>query len=483
MNRIKKYIENVINLRNVPICFQLNPIDIDKISANFYNPHTLKILDSASKFPNLVTLEEISNKVKYSDGKWELRQYDYVPEEFPNRVLLLQILNLEEGELKIGTKYDKYISSEKHEKWKNSQVEKGNIIIAITGTIGLSALVPDNFPKANLNQALAIVELKDEVNVNGKKIKINPKFVTFYLNSIYGRTYFEWLGGFRAGQSGLSTDEIKSIKIPLLENQDSIVKKIEEYRRDAFEYLKKYRSLIRKLRSIYYDFIDAKVPSETKDLTYILENPKGVDRIDALYHSPFLKKLVDNIKEKDYKKLSELAKIQKGGSVQFKDSYRLIDLDDIDENIGEVVNIKEVTDLGSEKIVLRKDEVLVSKLQPEKGKIILVNENIDSCVGSSELIPLKVINNEITPKYLWAILRSPYVLKQWEYQITGSTRMRIGKKELKDTLIPIIEKKDELTEKIDKLTREAKDMKFKYVNSLKVSKDLYVRLLNENLKN
>ncbi|HPH78535.1 MAG TPA: restriction endonuclease subunit S, partial [bacterium] len=37
----------------------------------------------------------------------------------------------------------------------------------------------------------------------------------------------------------------------------------------------------------------------------------------------------------------------------------------------------------------------------------------------------------------WAVLRSYYLLKQWEYELTGSSRMRIGPNEIKNTVIPI----------------------------------------------
>ena len=66
-----------------------------------------------------------------------------------------------------------YIKKEIHEKkLKSSQLQKGDVLIAIVGaTIGQVSLYDYN-REANLNQAIALVRVKE---------KINPEYVKEYL--------------------------------------------------------------------------------------------------------------------------------------------------------------------------------------------------------------------------------------------------------------------------------------------------------------
>jgi len=196
-----KYIENTLNrltiIKKNPLCFTFNFKDSDdKISAHFYDITTLELIKKLENSKHITKIGKISKSVKYSDGKWELKYTDYVPEEYPNRVLLLQISNLRnDGNLDIETGIEKYITNELHQKWKNSQVKSGNIVTAITATIGVSSLIPEGFPEANLNQALGLIVLKEHCTVNNEKRIINKDYVVTYLNSVFAVSQFMRYGG------------------------------------------------------------------------------------------------------------------------------------------------------------------------------------------------------------------------------------------------------------------------------------------------
>ncbi len=52
--------------------------------------------------------------------------------------------------------------------------------------------------------------------------------------------------------------------------------------------------------------------------------------------------------------------------IPFNNSYRLIELEDIDEGLGEVsATPRTVLDLSSQKVMLKKDELVISQVQPE----------------------------------------------------------------------------------------------------------------------
>src|SRR3989344_4325086 len=190
-----------------------NTDGLDKISCHSHDPEYLKLMATLSK--KGISLNNLCEKITYGSGKWELRTTDYVPENYPHAIKLLQISNIDNNGKIINTDRDKYVSKELHQKWKVSQVKRGDLIIAITGTLGRIALFDETY-EANLNQALGIARLKTEYN----GIKIIPEFIHFYLNSYFALKQFMASGGYRSGQSGLSLEEIGSVYIILPEEKE-----------------------------------------------------------------------------------------------------------------------------------------------------------------------------------------------------------------------------------------------------------------------
>lgn len=99
-----------------------------------------------------------------------------------------------------------YIDNEAHNKLKRSVIKSGDFLITIAGTIGKVAIVPQNFPESNCNQAIAILRF-DESN-------LLPKFLYYWLKT---QDAFNQIAGKKvtATISNLSLGQIKSLKIPL----------------------------------------------------------------------------------------------------------------------------------------------------------------------------------------------------------------------------------------------------------------------------
>ena len=60
-----------------------------------------------------------------------------------------------------------YIDDETHELLKRSQLQDGDVLISIAGTIGRSAVITEDFLPANTNQAVALIRPKQEVFPSG----------------------------------------------------------------------------------------------------------------------------------------------------------------------------------------------------------------------------------------------------------------------------------------------------------------------------
>lgn len=123
----------------------------------------------------------------------------------------------------------RYITEEKYEQLKNYTVFPGDIIITIMGTVGRSAVIPSNFPKAINTKHLACITLN--------KLIANPYFISY---CIHKHPYvIQQLKSQSKGaiMDGLNLTIIKSIKIPLppIEIQESFVNFMKQVDKLKFE--------------------------------------------------------------------------------------------------------------------------------------------------------------------------------------------------------------------------------------------------------
>ena len=114
----------------------------------------------------------------------------------------------------------KFIKRKVHEGMlKRSQLQKDDLVFTITGRIGSTAVVPDNF-EGNINQHSVRFHLKAQI----ENIDINPHYVSVFLNSELGKSLSirEVTGGTRPA---LDYKALKSLKIilPPIEVQNEIV--------------------------------------------------------------------------------------------------------------------------------------------------------------------------------------------------------------------------------------------------------------------
>lgn len=358
------------------------------------------------------------------------------------------------------------ISKEIHKEIQNYQLKKDDIVITIVGTIGEVGILEKEVEVCDFTENIARIRTKDE--------SVLPRFLLHYLDSEFGRLQTErFLVGSLQYKLSLQSCRNIEIYIPLLSDDYNIneQKKILDSVYSIFEEAEKHRRagqrLIGEARLVVVEKIGLPLVEETEK-SRIFEAVLEEDffsRLDALFNNPLREKLIAILKKYQHKSLGKLIKPQKENKIIPSDYYRLVELEQIDETTGRITESREVSELGSEKVLLKNGSILISKLQPEKGKIVIVSSEFDGCVGSSELLSFVLDSPEITIDYLWAVLRSDYVLKQWEYELTGSSRMRIGPNEIKNTIIPIPDLKlqkeivDDIKEKIRKSDNEMQESK------------------------
>lgn len=147
------------------------------------------------------TLEKCMLEMKDGPMGFDLHARDYVDNGIP----LIRILNIKD--LKVNKDNLKFISLEKHEELKKSQVEPEDIIISKTGKVGEVGIVPIDYGPANLNQALARIKVDQNI--------VLPEYLVRVLNSDNVKIYLTNRGSEKAIQPGLKMSDIKNLIIPL----------------------------------------------------------------------------------------------------------------------------------------------------------------------------------------------------------------------------------------------------------------------------
>lgn len=372
------------------------------------------------------------------------------------------------------------ISKDIHKTIQDYQLKKSDIALTIVGTIGQAGILNDKVDVCDFTENVARVRIKND--------SLLPNFLLYFLDSELGRIQSE---RFSVGalQYKLSLQSCRNIEIYLpwakdkynIEKQKSILSEVNSIIKQAEDSKQKSDQLIQETKDVAINKIGLTITTSLNKFS-IYERILGdntFSRLDTLFNSPYREKLLNTLKKYPNRSLGLLVKPQENNKIVPSDFYRLVELEQIDEETGRIINFQEVPELGSEKIVLKKGSLLISKLQPEKGKVAIVPDAYDGCVGSSELLPYILNSTEVSLKYLWAIIRSDYVLKQWEYELTGSSRMRIGPNEISHTIIPIPERKiqtqivaeiEERIQESDKFLEETKQLFIK-------AKEKFVKLL------
>jgi len=472
-------ITNKTIFEKLPLAFGVDLLDTDdRLDCAWFNPvfeNKIEELRTAKRINRKFTkLESIADV----NGGKRLPKGTVIQENEMSIIPYIRAIDIKNLKVNIdgAAKITKYI----HQGIQNYQLKKDDVVITIVGTIGGVGILEKEIEVCDFTENIVRVRTKDE--------NVLPRFLLHFLDSEFGQMQTE---RFSVGslQYKLSLKSCRNIEVYLPLSNDNFdvseQKKILDSVYSIFDKVKIHRKtgqrLIDEARSIVVKKIGLPLVEENAESRIfevdLEDNPFA--RLDSLFNNPLREKFLSILNKHPNKKLGELTKPQKENKIALTDYYRLVELEQIDENTGRITQWQEVSELGSEKILLRNGSILISKLQPEKGKVVIVNSKFDGCVGSTELIPLVLDSSEVSIEYIWAILRSNYVLKQWEYELTGSSRMRIGPNEIKNTVILIPDPKlqKEIAEEIGDRVKKSDNELNEAIRLFNEARNLFSSLL------
>jgi type I restriction enzyme S subunit len=125
-------------------------------------------------------------------------------------VLFLRIENIsEQGEFILGDV--KYISGETNEFLARSRLQAGDVLFSIAGALGRVAIVSDDLLPANINQALALIRLKND--------NLNNKYLKYILHSEFIKNQISPMAA-QLAQANLNLQQVGDLKIPIPQNSE-----------------------------------------------------------------------------------------------------------------------------------------------------------------------------------------------------------------------------------------------------------------------
>lgn len=316
---------------------------------------------------------------------------------------------------------------------KNSELvlHRGDIVIPARGnSIGYATYILDK--EATCTQTTICCQ----------NIKILSKYLYFCCYA-FKSLWFHFTG---AAIPQITVKQLNKNLVPLppLEEQEKIVKKIEE----LFELIDKKEKNNKekeKLKTLLKEkILDSAIHGK------LVENDLSLPTVDVeeiKEDIPF--DIPSNWKWSKLGTISDYGKNKKVKGVNIPKNQWILELEDIEKNTGKVLNKIYQADRNavSDKNMFFKGNLLYGKLRPYLNKCVIADEDGFCC---TEIEPIILYSN-IEAKYIQKVLMSRYFLNYVSMCSYGAKMPRIGTKAAKNAIIPIppIEQQKKIVEKIE----------------------------------
>ena len=303
------------------------------------------------------------------------------------------------------------------------------------------------------------------VRINPDSEIVTPEYLTAFLNTEYGIIDIKRRARHSINQSNVNLEEVKRIEIPLLCNQ--LQNGITLSFNKAVDSIQASEAVYNDAQTLLLAELGLADWQPEHRLTFVknFSDTERAERIDADYFQPKydeIEKGIENYSNKSTKVRDEFKQNKSTFEVDPEKLYSYVEIGSVNVSTGEIV-AEEI--LGKDlpanaKRVLKKGDIIVSKVRTYRGAITIVQE--DGYVGSGAFCVLRE-NGQINKETLFACLRSKLFLT-WSWKPnTGTSYPTLSDDDILDFPIPILpkEKQGEIKQKVDgsfSLHNRAKDL-------------------------
>ena len=351
-----------------------------------------------------------------------------------------------------------YIKEDIHNKLlRGSKLKKGDVLIAIVwATIGQISIYDYN-KEANINQAIALVRLKEG---------INSEYVKAFMISTLGQKQLDRIKR-PVARANINLDEIRTIKIilPSLAIQNKIVALMENAYKEQKNKENKISEFLDSINDYVLDELGINLPELNDKIIYIVNSDEVQDkRADAYYYQPKFEEVEKAVEKGKYenKELKEIIKSLINGFDyrEFTDSgITYLRVSNIRPNKFNLLNVMYVTNMKiSKDIKLKQGDVLLTR-KGTFGVSTVADKESENYFISSEIFRI-VTKEGINPHYLSMWLNSKPQQIIFDRIKTGGIMGHLSQEVLLQIKIPLppLAVQNKIAEEVKRRMRKAEQL-------------------------
>jgi type I restriction enzyme S subunit len=398
-------------------------------------------------------------------------------------IAMLSARNIENDSINFD-KDVRYISEDAYKnEMQRTNVQKGDVLLTIVGTIGRVAMV-EQTKKIAIQRSVALL----------KPIIISGRYLMYYLSSPFCQKLLTD-NATGTAQKGIYLTTLKRITIPLppIQEQERITLKIEEILSSLEKSKEQLSSSLKQLssykQSILKQASEGTLTKEWRKNQNDLKTPQQiVNEINVYQEERYKKELRDfdarknKLKPRKPKKIQissdaeALAKLKlpkEWSYIQLKDvchtveRVRLKERESEDKfiylDIGGINNNKNVIETYKEyqwkdapsraQYIIEVNDILFSTVRTYLKNIAMIEEEkFNHQIASSGFAVIRVFDNFINPKYIFKYIISDNFIQPLNELQSGSSYPAVRASDVLDQFIPIcsIEEQNAITEELDR---------------------------------
>jgi restriction endonuclease S subunit len=167
-------------------------------------------------------------------------------------------------------------------------------------------------------------------------------------------------------------------------------------------------------------------------------------RFDPNFYRKYFRILTESIKRKPHSRLGEMVSFSNESWNQsdfFEDKFPYIEISEIDVVSGEIKNISKIAideAPSRAKMIVRKNDIIVSTTRPSRGAIAFIDKKTDFSIASTGFSVIRRLKTDkIDRQFLFYVLRQNFSLFQMEQRSSGGNYPAITQEELSNLYIPV----------------------------------------------
>jgi restriction endonuclease S subunit len=358
-----------------------------------------------------------------------------------------------------------YIPPSVDSRMSRSQLHGGELLYTMAGTVGVATLFPTNYGRANINQAIAKITVKNDVD---------KEYLVIILNSDICKTQAKILVT-AVAQPNINFEQIKSIRIPYMD-EDTRNKIIQVYResKKLIQYKKqKAQELLNGIDTYILNKLGISIDKTANSTTFTVWSDEIEGRIDSPYYNLIYTNLAKQLDAKDnIIPFDNIIEDLSGGATPIvtgdyytdKGGIPFLRVQNITEHgilLEDVKYIKpEVHEGLLRRSQLRKDD-LVFTITGRIGSVAVCPDNFVGNINQHSVrikLKDKYKGVAVNPHYIAVYFNSSVGRKVSFREITGGTRPALDYKALRSlwVVLPSKEIQNEIVEEVNRRKREAR---------------------------